>query len=469
MTFTPVDLPTYPPDIQQQVIADYQARKPDWVPSDANPEVVLIEELSFALAQVNAGLAQREVAELELIGRRRGRPRREAVSASGLARFTVAAGFVVEAATQIIVAGHAMQTLEAAGGEVGQTLIDDVPVEAVLPGPEANGAFGVGTVYDQFDDLVSVEVTTALAGGQDEEDIDTYLAELVDYLQIFFDDPTLVNARQLAIYVRSHPTVERVLVLDLHVPAGGLLPDGTTSATARDNVAGAIAAYPVDAAGEPPAAFIRTEIAALVQARREANMILGVGVPTHSTINVTFTLSTVDATATAAVLTAAQDAVRGYLQPAQWGSPSSGDQTLTPGLWVLDRTVRFGELYAVINNVPGVKHVDTITISPAPRAYTVAAATDLLTLADHGYLAGDPVVLTAPTGGAPLVAGTTYYVRDVTASSFKLAATSGGAAIDITTDGSGSIARVATANTNVTLPGAAPLTRPGSITASLAA
>lgn len=71
------------------------------------------------------------------------------------------------------------------------------------------------------------------------------------------------------------------------------------------------------------------------------------------------------------------------------------------------------------------------------------ASTDVLTFAEtnNEWAANDPAILVPIAGGAlptGLSAGTTYYVRDLTGSPYascKLAATSGGSAIDITADG----------------------------------
>lgn len=75
----------------------------------------------------------------------------------------------------------------------------------------------------------------------------------------------------------------------------------------------------------------------------------------------------------------------------------------------------------------------------AGQAFTVAAATDLFTATAHGYVNGQQVRLSGLTGATGVVASTIYYVRDVAANTFKLAATAGGAAIDITVDGSGTV------------------------------
>lgn len=69
---------------------------------------------------------------------------------------------------------------------------------------------------------------------------------------------------------------------------------------------------------------------------------------------------------------------------------------------------------------------------------TSTASTDIIELEGHGLETGDECQLRALDGGtlsAPLVAGTTYYAIKVDDARFKVAATSGGAAIDLTTTG----------------------------------
>lgn len=66
------------------------------------------------------------------------------------------------------------------------------------------------------------------------------------------------------------------------------------------------------------------------------------------------------------------------------------------------------------------------------------ATTDVITLDGHGFETDDEVAFRAAEGGtlsAPLVAGTTYYVVRMNDTTFKLAATEGGAAINLTSDG----------------------------------
>lgn len=65
-------------------------------------------------------------------------------------------------------------------------------------------------------------------------------------------------------------------------------------------------------------------------------------------------------------------------------------------------------------------------------------STNTFELDGHGFEDGDTVSVRAAEGGslaAPLVEGTTYYVKRTDGSRFQLATTSGGAAIDVTTTG----------------------------------
>lgn len=64
------------------------------------------------------------------------------------------------------------------------------------------------------------------------------------------------------------------------------------------------------------------------------------------------------------------------------------------------------------------------------------AATNLITIASHGLIAGDRVRIVSIAGGTGLVADSQYFViaTGLTANAFKLSATETGAEIDITAD-----------------------------------
>lgn len=85
-------------------------------------------------------------------------------------------------------------------------------------------------------------------------------------------------------------------------------------------------------------------------------------------------------------------------------------------------------------------------IAPNTRTpFTAVASTDILTAFGQTLANGDKVVLKA-TAGLPtgLSADTIYFVISVSGQTFQLSLTSGGAAINFTTDGDGEIMKVVT-------------------------
>lgn len=74
---------------------------------------------------------------------------------------------------------------------------------------------------------------------------------------------------------------------------------------------------------------------------------------------------------------------------------------------------------------------------------TLTASTDLVGLASHGYVAGQPVAFGSTVGG--ITAGTVYYViaSGLTTNAFKVSTTVGGSALDITADATSLVQSVA--------------------------
>lgn len=71
----------------------------------------------------------------------------------------------------------------------------------------------------------------------------------------------------------------------------------------------------------------------------------------------------------------------------------------------------------------------------ATNAVTGVAATDIISDAGHPYVDNDPITFTAITGGAGITVGTTYFVRSSVAGvSYQISTTTGGAALNFTTD-----------------------------------
>lgn len=76
---------------------------------------------------------------------------------------------------------------------------------------------------------------------------------------------------------------------------------------------------------------------------------------------------------------------------------------------------------------------------PVAQTFTANASTDVFTFSGAGFADGTPIRLVGTDLPAPLVAGTTYYTRDRATNTSKLAATSGGVAIELDDAGSGTL------------------------------
>lgn len=74
-------------------------------------------------------------------------------------------------------------------------------------------------------------------------------------------------------------------------------------------------------------------------------------------------------------------------------------------------------------------------VGGSPKEFVVDPSTDVFTSASHGYADTNVVVFVGDTAPGGLTAGTEYFVRDATTDTFKVAATSGGTAINITSAG----------------------------------
>jgi len=73
----------------------------------------------------------------------------------------------------------------------------------------------------------------------------------------------------------------------------------------------------------------------------------------------------------------------------------------------------------------------------APLDFIGLAADDFIYALGHTFVNTDEIVFTGASVPGGLTAGTKYFVRDAATDKFKVAATSGGAAIDLTANGTG--------------------------------
>jgi len=109
---------------------------------------------------------------------------------------------------------------------------------------------------------------------------------------------------------------------------------------------------------------------------------------------------------------------------------------VVPGEWVFVALVANGTDSGLYVNATRRTTFEMDWVEPA---FVANAGTDVITATAHGLADGETVRFAGASLPAPLVQSTLYYVRDSTANTFKVAATGGGAAIDITTAGTGTM------------------------------
>jgi len=419
--------------IEDDSYATLQARWPDWIPNDSNLETWMIPVGSRMTAYIAEIASQAPPAIMRYLGQLVGVTPTDAFTATVPSTWTV----IDNPADRVIAAGTLVSLEDADGNPIAFEVDHDVTIlapalttaagevllRAVEEGSASNGLGAAGVVVDLLDPIVWVDtatLTAASSGGADQETDADYLNRLSARLTLLTPRPILPRdhallARDLA---QQNGVEVRALALDGYNPADSTFDNERMVAIAMVEVG----------TGADVDAGVKTAVDDGLQAMREVNFVVNVIDPVRNVIDVIFTITPSPGADTAAAVADAIANVESYLSPANSGIPVGS----TVG-WDDVDTLRRQEISYVINNTEGVDHWDVLTIG-LRKAATAAAGTDVVTSNGHGYVADDPVKFHDLTGGAPLVEGTTYYARDITANTFKLAAAPGGVAIDLTSD-----------------------------------
>lgn len=452
--------PRTPDEIAAAAIAYLQAIFPGWVPPAGGLATIQIESWAREASELWQLASEVEDAIFRGFGPLAGIYPVNASQAAGASTWTMVDtdGYTIPAGTQVGIrtSGDTLVPFRTAAAVTvppgsSVTAVGGVAIIAVDPGAAGSGLGGVGfalELIDPLDFVQSAVLTAVTTGGVDAEPDVDFLNRLSTELQLLTDTPILPN--DFAILARKIAGVDRALALDTYNPADDTFDNERMVAVAV-----------IDAAGQPLSTGVKTAVDDYLQSRREVNFIVNVIDPTYTTIDVAANFSVYEGYTTTDVAARVAAAITSYLSPGNWGRPRVGD----PHTWLNVPTVRYLELATLINNVEGVNEINALLFGGgAHKTYAVAAATDVFTITAHGYADGNTLILVdATTGTDPLVPGGVYHVRDATTNTFKLALNAGGSAIDITTDGTGVVQKVTTAD--VTLAGRVPLPQPGEVKA----
>lgn len=120
-----------------------------------------------------------------------------------------------------------------------------------------------------------------------------------------------------------------------------------------------VAVYAIDSAGVQVDGGTKNSIRQLLEGLREVNFVVHLANPTFTQVTVSFTIKAYSGQNASELRGRAEQAVRDYLSPVNWGQPIFAERRV----WVETNVVRFGEIYASLNTVEGVDYVESVTIN----------------------------------------------------------------------------------------------------------
>jgi uncharacterized phage protein gp47/JayE len=447
-----VPVTTDAPTLADAAIAALQAQWPDWEPNDGNLEVVIIEAIAQMAADAAETASQVPSTIFNAFGQAfAGITRNSGSYASTTVDIGISdsLGITIPAATEVEIDGYVFATDLEFIVPPGSATASDVAVTATVIGEEANGLTGsTSSMISAIARVSGVGVLATTSGGTDEETDEEYLDRLSTQMEL--QATTLVTTHDFELLALSVPSVYRSVAT--HLGARNVRFVG------------------IDEAGANLAAGVKTDLGTLFAQYRMVNTTVTIEDPTRTTVNVAYTVHLYPGYDQATVDAEIDAMLAELLSPLNWGAPTAPipiDSDLGARKWYNEPKVRAYKVLDKVGNVAGVDYVTSLFLSANGRTgVTSVASTDVITLANHGFVNNQPIRFSALTGGAGMAINTTYYVIYIDANTFKLSATAGpGGVLDHTTNiTAATIAPFIDASGDLTLPGNTPLPQPGTMT-----
>lgn len=354
-SFVSIPLETDAAAIESDVYDALADRFPGWEPSPGNLEVFLVKALALMASDL-ADVAVDVPGEIfaQFGARIVNVPPFLAESATTTSTWTMVdnAGYTIPQGTQVSIAAAgddliAFEVMESVTVPPGSTATQtgEVALSAVVPGAAGNGLTNDPQLIDALAFVSSITSEAETAGGQDAEDPDAYLDRLAAEMTLLTPRPILPG--DVEVLARRIEEVHRAVAIDGYNPA-----DSTT-----DNER-MVALAVVKEDGEAVSAGGKTELDDLLESMREVTFIFNVIDPNYQEIAVTTTFSVLAGYDTATVEADVAAALSDYLSPANWGT---SPETSTD--WRNVTVVRYTELIALVDSIPGVDYVATLQLA----------------------------------------------------------------------------------------------------------
>lgn len=360
----PIDVD--PEDLFQDFVDYMQSVIPGWEPSDGSLDVWIAEAFAQIAAQVAESASDVSTDIFRWYGQNiTGLPPVEAVAATSTVSFTVkdTAGYTIPAGTQLALTATdgtlvGFTTVANAVIPALSSSIAGVGIIATEAGEDGNDLTGTVQLVDSLAYVTAVTLGATTSGGSDAETDDAYLLRLVAEEQLRTVAPIL--ARDFAQLAKRVLEVDRAAYLDGYNTA-----DGTSGNALM------VTLVPVQADGSNVSAPGKASIVAQFGEDGDTpaivNFVVNVADPHRTNVDVAFTATAEDNWDPADVKAAAEAAVATYLDPENWGLPSTGEQRK----FEVQAKVRLGAIYRVLYDVDGLHDVSALTIEGVAADFTL--------------------------------------------------------------------------------------------------
>ena len=373
---------------------------PNWNPNPASPEY----RMFVALAEIVAELMILAFDVPEAIIRFVGavvyqEPLIAATYAEGLVNVTAkdALGHTIDAGTQINITPLgsdpvAFEFFKDTTIEVGETELLGSGVggsatlgiiRAVEAGPESNVT---GTTEVAFDEPLSwvdtIEVAENPTGGSAEETIEAYTRRIIELARLIAPRPILPE--DFANFVRLLTNKEQVLravAIDL-LELQTVSEEGETRTKVNGEGEGTVAGEGVERCvtviaigpnGTHLSTAARKEAEDKVKAARETTFKFFLAGPTVHVITITLKGTFLKGYTEASVASGLEANLLNLLNPATWGTPSTGDESS----WLNEKVLRYQRVIAAIENTPGFGHYTELKVNGAEADVTMTGIAPL--------------------------------------------------------------------------------------------
>ncbi len=339
----------YPEELADAAVSALQAALPDWLPRNASPELIFIEAVSLAVADiVNAGNQTIAAVEEDILSNFYQVARRPGSAAGGqiTVTFDSAVTTTIPAGTGFALTDYGIEVATAADVNVSasSTAVLDVFTTEATTLVNGVGAGAALDVLDVIPNVLSVAVTTAFAGGADPEDDTAYTARARNRLARVTN--SLVVADHFSAYVLEDGRATNALC----IPAWDGVSTGTIGTDAGDVT---VVTY---GRGGTLSAGDKTDLEDAMAAITYAGATVHVVDAAVTTVNVTTTVVPAPGYSASEAQTATEDAIRTFLNPETW---TIGDDVIV------------GALQAAITDTAAVDYISALS---APSGTVTIAA-----------------------------------------------------------------------------------------------